>query len=63
LCTFKIKKKNDFLLYLNSRYEIIIKKNIWNDINANYFFSHSIGIRAQKEKPFAYFKMEFGKKK
>jgi transcription factor IIIB subunit 2 len=55
-------KKDDFSFYLNSNYEILIKKNIWNEINAKYFFANSIGIRAQKEKPFAYFKMEFARK-
>jgi transcription initiation factor TFIIIB Brf1 subunit/transcription initiation factor TFIIB len=58
----KILRKNDFLFYLNSSYEFLIKKNIWNEINSNYFFSNSILTRAQKEKPFAFFKMNIVQK-
>mmetsp|Transcript_25264 Transcript_25264/g.63782 ORF Transcript_25264/g.63782 Transcript_25264/m.63782 type:complete len:423 (+) Transcript_25264:58-1326(+) len=44
-------------MYLNSIYETTIKENIWNELNVTYLCSHSIVARAQKEKPFAYFRM------
>mmetsp|Transcript_27680 Transcript_27680/g.54053 ORF Transcript_27680/g.54053 Transcript_27680/m.54053 type:complete len:423 (-) Transcript_27680:1136-2404(-) len=60
----KLKKKKEIplafgeaFLYLNSIYETTIKENIWNELNVTYLCSHSIVGRAQKEKPFAYFRM------
>ncbi|ABW98074.1 tfIIB-brf (nucleomorph) [Hemiselmis andersenii] len=60
----KLQKKKENLsvfkeaiLYLNSVYETTIKENIWNELNVTYLCSHSIVARAQKEKPFAYFRM------
>lgn len=50
-------KKKETLLYLNSEYETSIKENIWNEINIKYICSHSIVARAQKEKPFAFFRI------
>jgi transcription factor IIIB subunit 2 len=48
----------DSLLYFNSPYEMFIKENLWNEINVQFLFAHSIVNRAQKEKPFAYFRMK-----
>jgi len=45
------------LCYINSNYETTIKESIWNEINTKYLCSHSIVARAQKEKPFAFFRM------
>jgi transcription factor IIIB subunit 2 len=59
------KKKVSFanlFLYLNSRYEMFIKENIWNEINLPFLYTHSIFARVQKEKPFAYYRMKISKK-
>lgn len=60
------KKKLSFaanlFLYLNSRYEMFIKENIWNEINLPFLYTHSIFARVQKEKPFAYYRMKISRK-
>mmetsp|Transcript_27323 Transcript_27323/g.56817 ORF Transcript_27323/g.56817 Transcript_27323/m.56817 type:complete len:343 (-) Transcript_27323:1020-2048(-) len=50
----------DILKYLNTNLEIHIKKEVWTESNLNFIHSQSILARAQKEKPFAFFRM--GKK-
>lgn len=50
-------RKKEAFYYLNSFYETSVKENIWNEINIKYICSHSIVARAQKEKPFAFFRL------
>nr|UXY87151.1 TFIIB related factor hBRF [Cryptomonas sp.] len=50
----------DVSMYLNTNLEIHIKKDVWSENNLNFICSQSIIARAQKEKPFAFFRM--GKK-
>lgn len=52
----------DSLFYINSAYEIFMKENIWKEVNENYLSTQSIVARAQKEKPFGYFRTNILKK-
>ncbi|AFP65211.1 TFIIB related factor hBRF (nucleomorph) [Chroomonas mesostigmatica CCMP1168] len=52
-----------FFVYFNSAYEVFIKKNLWNELNIQFLHAHTIVTRAQKEKPFAYFRMKDSDKK
>lgn len=50
----------DILKYFNTNLEIHIKKEVWTESNLGFLYSQSVIARAQKEKPFAFFKL--GKK-
>nr|UXY87638.1 TFIIB related factor hBRF [Cryptomonas curvata] len=61
IASIKQKIQNrDILKYFNTNLEIHIKKEVWTEKNFGFLYSQSIIARAQKEKPFAFFKI--GKK-
>ena len=50
-------QNNDLLKYFNTNLEIHIKNEVWTESNNGFLYSQSIVARAQKEKPFAFFKI------